>query len=661
MLLKFTVQATAFSTSSVASKANGMRQFPANVINRVIVCNRDGCSYQHITNVKNGKFDVDFELAPVEKGAVLCDTLKFHFYSGNAVPIVVAAGSVPMKSIIQLVEGKSCLATTFRCNFVPVQVMVQCTPPSTPIVGQALPAMEKSALWKTPKAIQIFNATAVGLSQVISESLNLERTCGAPMFCNLLTAHNMQDQATTHAHFQSDVEPTAEDTKRFFKTGLTMTALTEALHSSCLTPADVLKMNSHDDSFSLFVSAVCQSFMRSAHICPYVPDKVVSPELDAAGQVRHIGSESFKLPFREPFLSGPKCAGFLNADDCEGHATFMLHLFRSFQHMYERYNGTSDKLDTVFPANLFQMTQAEKQEHWDLAMHIGKLASQGALHCDIVLISAGSAALGDGGDNIGGHATCVLVNETGAVPREFLMEGTNSMTWDDDSRTVNLIKAGLIPVQMELVHVANLLTQNIQNIAGEPNEHDSRKVMHINKKLEKGFYKTAFCQNGRLLASKSAPTLSYGINMDHISDYTMKVIMPVSAEFINKVTKNKKSSNFLDAHRAARSSEIHPPRAPLSKIEDALKPWTAIQAYKKHSCLEGRQYKVCLTMRSIRDPAERTAVHNTLAAKLEEWNKKFSSLGHCSAYVAFDTVFTRLCMWTDDIPKLQETLSCAMK
>jgi len=662
MRLKFTVQATAFSSSALSSKLNGMRQFPANVINRVIVCNRDGCSYLHVTEITDGKFDVDFNLIPEKQGVTLCDTLKFHFYTGNSIPIVVAAGGVPIKDIVKVMAQSTIPPATFLCNFAPVGVHVKFLPPTEPIHTE-LPHMDKSTLYRTQEAMTIASTVSTQLSSILTNTLDINTTVGAPMFCSLITAHNMMDEATTHAHFQSDVEPTHSDSKRFYKTGLTMTALAEALHAKCLTADEVLAMDAQCDDFSNYVSTACQSYMRSAHITPYVSDKVLSPDLDAAGQIKHMLSESFKLVFREPFIANDRLAGFLNADDCEGQATFMLYLFRSFQHLHEKYKDNRDAYQVAFPEGMFDMSQEEKMKLWDVAMKIGAMASEGKLRCDIALISAGSAALGDGGSQIGGHATCVLVNASEPdKPRDFLMEGTNSMAWDDDNRSIMLIKEGLVPINIPLVQVANLLTNNISSLFGEVPQPDARRLIHMNKSLEQKFYKTAFCQNGLLLATKAGLTskLDYGINMDHISDYDRKVMMPISAELINKLTKNPKASSVLSEHYSARRSEIHPPRAQVNNVLKALKPWSAVTAFKGIEELKGRQFKVCLTMRSIRDPEERAETYATTRAKLEEWNKKYSDIGHCTSYIAFDTVFTRLCMWTDNLPALQKSLSSAM-
>lgn len=655
MRVKFSAQATVFSASAMSM--NGMRQFPADVVKRVIVCNRDGCSYQHITDVKDGKFDVDFVLEPLQQDVRLTDTLKFHFYTGNSIPIVIAAGAITMRSVESLMNKNCIQPATFKCNFAPLHVNVDFIPHGETLAPSARPVMDTSALYKVESALEMMQVATANIANIIKSSLNIQTTCAAPMFCNLITAHNMQDCATSHMHFQSDVEPTQLDSMRFYKTGITMTALAETLHAKCLEADEVLAMDDSSPQFTSFVAGVCQSYMRSAHICPYVSDKVLSPSLDAAGQIKHILSESFKLPLREPF--DPR-AGFLCADDCEGQATFMLHLFRSFQHLFE---ANHDHHAVAFPSHMFNMNEQEKLQIWNVAMKIGKLASSNHMRCDILLISAGSASLGDGGNNIGGHATCVLVNNAHTdSPTDYLMEGTNSMVWEDDGSSIVVMKDGLVPINIPMVQVANLLTDNLSSLLEPVDAADCRKMVHINKQLETKFYKTGFCQNGVLLASigKTPTELNYGVNMDHISDYKLKVLMPVTPALLNKVTQTDNAHDFLQAHFQNRKCEIHPPAVSEQVIGEVLSRWTPVKAHAKNPALANRTYKVCLSMRSIRDPVERAVALANSVPKLAQWNEKYKAVGFCDTYVAFDTLFTRLCMWTDNIPALQAALSTAM-
>jgi len=644
-----------------------MRQFPASVINRVLICNRDECTYQHVTDLRDGCFDVDFDLQPQSPGVVLRDTLKFHFYTGNSIPIVVAAGGVPIDSLVKLMAQKptaDCKVpsplnpTTFECNFSPVGVQLMFKPPAEPLAVE-MPAMEKSALRTTEEHMELLNKTCASLAVVLASNLIVSPQNGGPMFCNLMSAHNMMNEATAHSFYQSDVQPGPKDSELFHKSGLTMVALASGLQAKCLTVEQALSMDTKSAAFTGLAAEVCQAFIRSAHICPYVPDKVLAAGLDSAGLVKHVVSESFKLPFREPFIYNKTGSGYLHADDCEGHAAFLLYLFNSFKDLYEQRVPQS----LLYPKHLFNISNTEKDLLYALATKIGALASEGKLRCDIILISAGSAALGDGGDQLGGHATCVMVNASNKdSPIDLLMEGTNSMGWDDDDRAISITKAGLVPIQLPLVTCANILTQNAVELCGPADEADCRMLIHLNKALETKFYKTAFCQNGYLVVSPgSKPTeITFGVSMDQISNYDKKVYMPVTKELINKLTDRADAHDFMAMHRELRKVEIHPPRTTIEKVAEAVAHWSPIELYRPAAELEGRKFKVCMAMRSIRDQENRHQVYAASKVKVTGWNEKFKDIGHCTTYLAFDTIFTRVCMWTDNLDALQSCLSSAI-
>jgi hypothetical protein len=142
-------------------------------------------------------------------------------------------------------------------------------------------------------------------------------------------------------------------------------------------------------------------------------------------------------------------------------------------------------------------------------------------------------------------------------PREFIMEGTNSIQADLDPRTIS-IETPDGKINMSLVQVANLLTKEI---AGKGvTETDTRVMLHVDNETSRQFYRTGFCQGGTLLASlKPGNTLDYGVSMQHISDYDVKVFMPVNPNLLNALVNNNEASPFLDAFVDARKMEIHPP------------------------------------------------------------------------------------------------------
>ena len=655
MRLRFQASASVFSSNAVG---NGLCQYPANVIKRVIVCNKDGCSYQQFTDVKDGKFEVDFELQPLAPSAALCNTLKFHFYSNHAIPVVIAAGGIDMADVGSVMAHLGPKAYTFTCNFAPINVALTLKPLGEPTCLK-LEGLAPSALASTAENMRLTQMTCSGVSSVLTNNLVIKPEDGAPMFCNLMTAHNFQGEATTHTYYQSDIQPTAEDARLFYASGITMTALAYALHAKCQTAEEVLAMDKSSPEFTMFVAEACQAFIRSAHLNPYVSDEVLSTNLDSAGRVNKTMSECFKLPFREPFIYDTKVSSYLHADDCEGHATFIHYLFNSFEHLY------SDAPDakSLFPEHMFQLDVQAKVALLKLANTIGRMAHDGALRSDILLISAGSAALGDGGNQLGGHATIVLVNSANSdKPHDILMEGTNSMMWDDDKRDVVCMKGELIPVRVPLVSCANMLTQNIATLFGEVDDADKRMLAHLNKDLESKFYKVAFCQNGQLLATltQSPAQLNFGVNMQALSDYSSKVFMPITKQLITKITSNQNAYDFMEKHRKMRMAEIHPPRTELSKVQQAVAHWSPIEAFEHQPQVQGRTFKVCMAMKSVRDPERRVESYLGAKEKVQAFNAKYGEIGHCTTFVAFDTVFLKLCMFTDNLDALQKMLSVAL-
>jgi hypothetical protein len=536
--------------------------------------------------------------------------------------------------------------------------------------------MKPSALRLTKQAAELFSVMANGVKTAISKNTTIDQKTGAPMFVNLLTCHNMEDQLTTHIHFQHDVTPTAYDSMRFLESGLSMTAVAEALHAQCMTTDQVLTLPVNSDKFTLFASAVFQSFTRSAHLCPYVSDMVLDDNLDAAGQVRFQLSESFKLPLREPFSFSKSSAKFLCADDCDGMATWNLHLSLSFKHLCDYHAAEKDKaflngcenglsqhfLSKFFPEHQFSMTTEEKNAVFQVALKIGEAIKKGIVECHVLLLSAGAPALGDDvGEKVGGHAANLIANFSDDTrPREFIMEGTNSIQADMDPRTI-CIDSPTEKINMSIVQVANLLTKEI---AGKDvSECDTRVMLHVDNETSKQFYRTGFCQAGTLLASLTPDrTLNYGVSMQHISDYGVKVFMPVNPDLLNSIVGDRNASSFLNAFVDARRMEMHPPMVDTKTIVDATMAWSPIEAYVAPSEVSGRDYKVCLTSTSFRDPAERSMALLKAKATASEWNNNpmQQKIGHLTAYQAMDSVFTRLYLWTDNTEQLQAALGAAM-
>jgi hypothetical protein len=224
------------------------------------------------------------------------------------------------------------------------------------------------------------------------------------------------------------------------------------------------------------------------------------------------------------------------------------------------------------------------------------------------------------------------------------------------------MKGELIPVRVPLVSCANMLTQNITNLFGEVDDADKRMLAHLNKDLESKFYKVAFCQNGQLLATptQSPAQLNFGVNMQALSDYSSKVFMPITKQLVTKITSDQNAYDFMQKHRQLRMAEIHPPRVELGKVQQAVAHWSPIEAFEHPPQVQGRTFKVCMAMKSVRDPDRRVEDYLGTKEKVQAFNAKYGEIGHCTTFVAFDTVFVKLCMFTDKLDALQKMLSVAL-
>jgi len=660
MRVRFSACATVFSDKE---------QFPHSTVRCVVVCNRDGCTYQRVDDVKKGRFDVDFELQPMDAGCMLTDTLKFHVFTDKLL-VLVASGKMPMQDVAQAMSDPTFKGhVVLESNFKPVAVHVQIDSCITPMNVQ-LPMMQKSTLHDNETFAGLFQAFAGAVRGVLNKTIEINPTKGANMFANLLTAHNFQGELTTHVHFQHDIEPTKKDSELFFRSGLTMLAAAEALHVQGVEAEEVLSWEVGSRQFTEYTAAVGQAFMRSAHICPYLSDFNVSAELDAMGQLKMDVGESFRLPFREPFHGSAKKALFVHADDCDGFATYILCLLHSFMHLHEEITAqpiamqlTLDTpiLDTstssrYFPAHLFNMTETDKDALLAVGMKIGKAFKERHIRCDVTLLSAGGAALGDKEGALGGHATCMLSNWSNLnEPFDIMMEGTNSIYADADTTQVTIQTTEGMQ-EVPLIDIANKLTAQIN---GPLDRANNRILQHINLKTHSVFYKTAFCQNGVLLATPmGANNLSYGVNMCDMSDYNKKVLMPVDASMLDNTVKSKGAHEMLERYCHARRDEIHPPRVSIDRVNEALGAWSPMDMFKRPTAIGSRPVKTCLSSTSERDPEKRKLIFKAAQEVAIAWNNhpRDRTIGHFRVVQAFDSVYKILSLYTDDMTTIKKGL-----
>jgi hypothetical protein len=595
------------------------------------------------------------------------DTLKFHVYADGLL-VLVASGFLPMETVARALSDPSYRCHfTLQSNFQAVEVDMQLDPCASPAMDLQLPKMERSSLRDSQMYSALFGTFAGTVRTILGQTTEINPKKGAPMFANVLTAHNFQGELTTHVHFHTDMEPTPRDSELFFLSGLTLLAAAEGLHVQGVEAEEVLQWEVGSRQFTEYCAAVCQAYMRSAHICPYLSDFNISGSLDAMGRMQMELGESFRLPFREPFKGSAKQATFLNADDCDGQATFMMCLLHSFMHMHDDHSSNgitllgsgANSARRYLPDHLFNMSDSEKDTLVAIGLKIGKAVKEGIIKCDITLVSAGGASFGDDDSNIGGHATCVLSNWANKnEPFDIMMEGTNSIYSDPDMREITINgQNGLkgIPI----IDIANLLTRQIN---GEVDRANNRLMQHINLNTHSVFYKTAFCQNGVLLATPMGPenaNLSYGVNMVDISNYDKKVLMPIDASMLDSAVKAEGAHATLQKYCKERRDEIHPPLVPLERVIEATKAWSPMELFKLPDAIRGRPTKTCLASTSERDPLKRADILKAAQASAKKWNDgpHERAIGHQRVVSAFDSVYKILNFYTDDMTVLQQGIS----
>ena len=653
MQIKLSARATVFSEKE---------QFPHSTVRCVVVSNSDNCTYQRIDDVKKGRFNVDFNLHTLKAGDCMTDTLKFHIFTDDLL-VLVASGHVPMQAIAQAMSDPTFKGHfVLESNFKAVGVHVQLDPCVTPMFV-ALPPMKPSVLKDSKTCATLFNAFAGTVRGVLNQTTEINPQKGANMFANLLTAHNFQGELTTHVHFQHDIEPTMEDSSLFFLSGLTLLAAAEALHVQGVEAEEVLEWEVGSRQFTEYCAMAIQAFQRSAHLCPYLSDFNVKPELDAMGRVQMDVGESFRLPFREPYHGSAKKALYVHADDCDGFATFMVCLKESFVHLYDDHTcATAPSNQTgrrYFPPHLFNMTNNEQDTLLAVGLKMGKAFKDRHLRCDVTLLSAGSAAFGEGEGTMGGHATCMLSNWANLnEPFDIMMEGTNSILADSDASTVMIQTAEGLKC-IPLMDIANNLTAQIN---GPIDRANNRVLQHVNLKMHSVFYRTAFCQNGVLLATPMGAgnnNLSYGVNMADMSDYDKKILMPVDAAMLDNAVKEKGADDMLRSYCRARRDEIHPPRVSQERVDEALGAWSPMVLFKRPAVIGNRPFKVCLSSTSERDPEQRQILFQAAQEIATAWNNhpRDKNIGHFRVVMAFDSVYKILSLYTDDMTTIQKALS----
>ena len=582
--------------------------FPKSTLAKVVVSNCDACNYV-VLDCGSGAFDVDFELE-----GPATDHLKFHFFTGDAVPVFVAGGGIFM--------GEPAGRYSFESNFQKVRVEMT-------VRGDAVDtnSLRRSALHRKREMMQDIVDYTDALNESLQHNATVSETNGGSMFSRVLAIHNFESQVSSHLHYEQDFMPTPYTSKRYLETGITMHCLLETLLLQQTTIAAVMNLSDESEEFTRFVSLVCQAPMRSAQVCPYTPDMNVGPLLGRDGKHQLVPGESFKRPFGEPFNKTLHC---VQNDDCEGEALLMLQLFWSFGHLVSENYCPND----LFPEALFRLSDYQMNEAYGLAERIGKLVLAKKLMCEVTLVSSGSAALGQEPQQLGGHATCVLVNMVNK-PYDILMEGTNCISPELHAQTIELGDE-----TVSLSAVANQVTQRM--VGDKKGRADVRAMIHLETHGTMPFYKSAFVQSDKFVATKGEPRPSYGVHVNSISDYNVKVFMP---------SNDNRTERKIRRYVKERCDEIHPPLAPTTAILEAIKHWAPLTLLEP-TCK--RPSIPCLYTEAVEDPKQREIELERAQQLCDNWNSEHGEIGHAAAFCAFDSVYHTLYLYTDDLARLKQ-------
>ena len=652
-----------FSGSTVVISNNV--QLPPNALGRVIVSSADGCT-SHIAPVReDGRFDVDFLLHASDPLGAVVDTLKFHFYA--KADLLVASGCVPMGEFLRGVDrgGTTHFDATF--NFVKNCVKVEVKGPPSPSAGLEAflthpPA--PSALWGTDRATKLFSDLSTQVSDNLRTKLVISPEIGAPIFTHVLTAHAMEGQFTTHMHYQLDMEPTRRQTNLLLESGLTMMAVADTLHFWGRNADEVRGFEPVE--LTKFSAACCQFLQRSARVMPYVPDACVTA--DEGGNVTMRGTEVFKRFLSEPMdleLDTP-----LAKDDCEGYATAMHVMFRSFQHLYEdeKREPACPKplllLSRIFPPARFDMTDEQKQVILGLAMLIGEQASSGLIESCTTMVSAHAASLGAGlTAGLKGHVTQTMLSKHAALEglrclgaelgdtsllhcENILMEGTNSIQAETKDFRMKIVSKSGHVTEIPFYDIANTISRAMST----GDKDHSRISIHMMQKGRMPFYTGVFCQGGNLVGMRTAEgdSLGYGLPVEMLSDQNSKVFMQVKSP----------EEDWLRGHIQARHTEIHPPFVTLEKLGAVLSKWSPVTYFPGVEELREKEITNCVVSEAFEDPTLRMKALDKALASAQSYNSKPGRVGYMAAWTSMDSVFKRVSL--EHTPLLQESMQHAL-
>ena len=636
-------------------------EFPADTIAAVYITNRDGCTYHNANVSENGRLSVDFAMEPKVVGVKLTDRVKFHFYfrdNQDNMLKPVCAGHMSLVDLADKVKdgAKYEVSSNFNTNTVQVNFMSN----DDHSRGMHMDLLKLYNTDSISKSVLQDSDTHLNNIKKLDESIRtgldtntlITSENGGHMFQSVFTAHMMENESTLYTLYHIDFnEP--EHVPAWLCTYM----LAETLQTNGTTPDQVKAMTLK--GLTDFVSSYAQAPMRSASAVPYTPDMTLNEDPSMYMQRRTMLSEIFKRPYSHPHavLQG---YGTLQTDDCEGLAVMLQNLTNHLGYLYDTHSEDFKKEDAYLPYNNLMKRYFPKQmfgamntqyqnKVMDMALFLGEHVSKKTIECKVTLVSANAASMGgEGSREIQAHACASMVCNDPNSHHVVMLEGTACTTDDQDSRRMRV--GGEF---MTLADVANALSQ-AEPFNGFANTGLKTKVaMHLTHS-HGSFYRTAFCQNDSILGSQIGQNkLTFGVDMEYLSDESVKVYMPVTGKALASGDYDKLKEYIMN-----RRAEIHPPLVDHTELRESLN-WTPIEPFK--GCKElrkDRPYTTCLVHVLANKESPVAALLARATAEAEQFNAspKNLEIGVMRAFASMDGVSKVFHIYSDNTDALASRL-----
>ena len=653
--------------------------FPSDTVATVFVTNRDDCSYQEVPVAKDGTMSVDFEMKALKEGVKLTDRLKFHYFFRDNVDKLLKPITSSHLGISEVIDRVRTGRDPFQvqCNF------------NTNVVEMRFTRNEEHSQLMHADFLKLGNMRALAPSVLgsnttdfldnlrrVDESVkdglqqhtNVTNENGGNMFQSLFSAHTMENEATLYTLYHHDF-----DAPQNVPPWLCSYMLGETLHHNAVTPEQVKLMT--PEEITKFIGSYAQGPMRSATATPYTDDLILNdePKFVRTRQYTML-SEVFKRPFSHPYhLLQGRTHGCLMDDDCEGLAVLMRDLTNHLGLIYREHReelepiiaargrkgasslGGNTVMQAYFPDDLFsEMPVSYQARLMDMALHLGEHIENKKIECHITLASAMGASFGTTNvhKEIQAHACASLICNVPGHSSAMMLEGTACMV--DDNLYAAGKKIKFSGVYVPLTDVANFLTKMVNIESAMKDKLNSKTAMHITH--SKGsFYRTAFCQNGTMLASQIGnEPMQFGVDMEFLSDNQIKVHLPVTGKALGDGGYAK-----LEEYVKARRNEIHLPLVDHNVIRSKLN-WAPMTPFNGCDKLASeRPFITCMVHVTSNDKVSTAELLRRATMEVDEFNSKpehNSHLGVMRAVATMDGVSKLFHIYTDDLSYLQKSI-----